>query len=181
MIKARETREKAKNLNFKDDIKWHTGLTVVRLWMGGNPSGLPVLQRKQKGLRCGNRSYKLNNLKGMNGITNRRSCPQNPNRNRNSTRFQKIAKPAVMFNDSRLFPQDSRCPRVASFFTLAGRAPNRSLSRLLPTIYSTVTLTALDGIPFATTTSKLSPVSMFAGTSKLVDTVALPVATPMLL
>jgi hypothetical protein len=42
-------------------------------------------------------------------------------------------------------------------------------------------LTAVDGIPFATTTSELAPVSIPEGTSKLVDTVALPVATPMVL
>jgi hypothetical protein len=40
----------------------------------------------------------------------------------------------------------------------------------------TVTATAVDGIPFATTSSILAPVSIPAGTSKLVETVALPVA-----
>jgi hypothetical protein len=42
-------------------------------------------------------------------------------------------------------------------------------------------LTAFDGIPFATTTSELAPVSIVAGTSKLVETMALPVATAMVL
>jgi hypothetical protein len=47
--------------------------------------------------------------------------------------------------------------------------------------YCTVTATGLDGIPFATTTSELAPLSIFAGTSKWVETILLPVATPMVL
>ena len=50
-----------------------------------------------------------------------------------------------------------------------------------PLAYSTVMETGDDGMPFAITTSELVPVSMFAGTSKLVETVVLPVATPMVL
>ena len=42
-------------------------------------------------------------------------------------------------------------------------------------------LTALEGMPFATTTTELAPVSIPLGTSKLVETVALPVATLMVL
>jgi hypothetical protein len=45
----------------------------------------------------------------------------------------------------------------------------------------TVIVTAGDGIPFATSTSVFGPVSMPAGTSKFVETIALPVATPMVL
>ena len=45
----------------------------------------------------------------------------------------------------------------------------------------TITDTELDGIPFAITTNVLAPVSMPEGTSKFVDTVLLPVATPIVL
>ena len=45
----------------------------------------------------------------------------------------------------------------------------------------TVTFTGCDGIPFATTTSVLAPVPMVEGMSNSVDTVALPVATPIVL
>jgi hypothetical protein len=38
-----------------------------------------------------------------------------------------------------------------------------------------------EGIPFATTTIELGPVSIPAGTSKLVETAFVPVATPMVL
>lgn len=48
-------------------------------------------------------------------------------------------------------------------------------------LYCTVTATATEGMPFATTTNELAPVSIVAGTSKFVDTVAVPVATPMVL
>jgi hypothetical protein len=47
--------------------------------------------------------------------------------------------------------------------------------------YCTVTATAVDGMPFATTTRLLAPVSMPEGTSKWVDTVFVPVATPIVL
>jgi hypothetical protein len=47
--------------------------------------------------------------------------------------------------------------------------------------YCTVTATAFDGIPFATTSRVLAPLSIFAGTSKLVETIALPVATAIVL
>jgi hypothetical protein len=42
-------------------------------------------------------------------------------------------------------------------------------------------LTAIDGIPLATTSSELAPVSMVAGTSKFVETMADPVATAIVL
>jgi hypothetical protein len=45
----------------------------------------------------------------------------------------------------------------------------------------TVMLTAADGIPFATTTSELAPVSIPEGTSNFVETSAVPVATPIVL
>ena len=45
----------------------------------------------------------------------------------------------------------------------------------------TVTDTGADGIPFAITTSVLAPVSAFDGTSKFVETVLFPVATPIVL
>ena len=45
----------------------------------------------------------------------------------------------------------------------------------------TVMLAGWEGIPFATTSSLLAPVSMPEGTSKLVETDALPVATPIVL
>ena len=47
--------------------------------------------------------------------------------------------------------------------------------------YCTVTLTGADGMPFATTTSWLGPVSIDDGTWKYVDTGVGPVATPMVL
>jgi hypothetical protein len=47
--------------------------------------------------------------------------------------------------------------------------------------YFTVIDTAADGMPFATTSSALAPVSRFGGTSKFVDTGVLPVATPIML
>ena len=55
--------------------------------------------------------------------------------------------------------------------------------RLLPVSvrYLTVTDTATDEMPLATTCSVLAPLSIFVGTSKLVDTIAEPVATPMVL
>jgi len=46
---------------------------------------------------------------------------------------------------------------------------------------ATVTFVAAEGMPFAITKSSLAPVSIPAGTSKLVDTVVLPVATPIVL
>ena len=45
----------------------------------------------------------------------------------------------------------------------------------------TVIDTEADGIPLAITTSVLAPVSMPDGTSKLVETGVLPVATPIVL
>lgn len=48
-------------------------------------------------------------------------------------------------------------------------------------IYSTVTFTAADGMPFATTTSVLAPFSVRVGTSKYVHTDCVPVATPIVL
>lgn len=47
--------------------------------------------------------------------------------------------------------------------------------------YCRVTFTFADGIPLAMTTSAVTPVSAAAGTSKVVDTVVLPVAMPMVL
>jgi hypothetical protein len=54
--------------------------------------------------------------------------------------------------------------------------PKRLRSR-----YCTATATGFDAIPLATTTSMLAPVSMPFGTSKFVDTIFLPVATPIVL
>lgn len=51
----------------------------------------------------------------------------------------------------------------------------------LRTRYWTVMLTAFDGMPLATTTSELAPVSIPLGTSKLVETLVFLVATPMVL
>ena len=45
----------------------------------------------------------------------------------------------------------------------------------------TVTATAGEGMPLATAWIVLAPASIYAGTSKFVDTGVLPVATPMLL
>jgi hypothetical protein len=45
----------------------------------------------------------------------------------------------------------------------------------------TVMVTGLEGIPFATTSRELLPVSAVAGTSKFVETFAAPVATPIVL
>jgi len=42
-------------------------------------------------------------------------------------------------------------------------------------------LTGADGIPLATISSELAPVSIVAGTSKFVETMADPVATPIVL
>jgi len=46
---------------------------------------------------------------------------------------------------------------------------------------NTFTATDEDAIPLATTTSVLAPPSMPAGTSNIVETVALPVATAIVL
>jgi hypothetical protein len=40
------------------------------------------------------------------------------------------------------------------------------MSILFISRYSTLMITGVDGMPFATTTSELAPVSIFAGTSK---------------
>ena len=48
-------------------------------------------------------------------------------------------------------------------------------------LYCTVTLTGAEGMPLATTTRLLAPVSAVFGTSKLVDTIFVPVATAMVL
>jgi len=48
-------------------------------------------------------------------------------------------------------------------------------------VHSTLTFTATDGMPFATTSNVLAPISMFVGMSNWADTIADPVATPMLL
>ncbi len=45
----------------------------------------------------------------------------------------------------------------------------------------TVTLIGFEAMPFATTASELGPVSIEAGTSKLVETIFDPVATPIVL
>ena len=45
----------------------------------------------------------------------------------------------------------------------------------------TVTATPVEGMPFASTYKVLAPVSIPAGTSKFVETIVLPVATPMVL
>jgi len=63
-------------------------------------------------------------------------------------------------------------------------APGRSRlhSNLLQAIcYCTVTLTGVEAMPFAITTRLLVPVSAVKGTSKVVETIFGPVATPMLL
>jgi hypothetical protein len=44
-----------------------------------------------------------------------------------------------------------------------------------------VTRFGLDGIPLATTTILLAPVSAVVGTSKVVETIAFPVAIPIVL
>src|SRR5437016_396113 len=57
------------------------------------------------------------------------------------------------------------------------RAANHSTASAF--CYCTVTETDVDGMPFATTTRELAPVCIFAGTSKLVEMLRLPVATPI--
>jgi hypothetical protein len=47
--------------------------------------------------------------------------------------------------------------------------------------YWMVTFFGFDEIPLATTKTELAPVSVFAGATKLAETVALPVAIPMVL
>jgi hypothetical protein len=47
--------------------------------------------------------------------------------------------------------------------------------------YRTVTVTGVEGIPFATISRVVLPVSIVAGTSKLVETFCLPVATAIVL
>ena len=47
--------------------------------------------------------------------------------------------------------------------------------------HRTVILTAAEGMPFAITTNVLAPVSIVDGTSKFVETVAVPVATLIVL
>ena len=58
------------------------------------------------------------------------------------------------------------------------RGPYASIG--LAESYCTATATATDGMPFATTSTVLSPVSMPLGTVKRVDTTLALVATPML-
>lgn len=71
--------------------------------------------------------------------------------------------------------------RQAARYCLAG-ARERVEMFPLPTLpYCTVTSTPADGIPFATTCRVLAPVSIVLGTSKLVDTGLLPVATAIVL
>lgn len=64
-----------------------------------------------------------------------------------------------------------------------GRSYKGSHQSVIPsyTCHCTVMLTAAEGMPFAITTNVLAPVSIDDGTSKLVETVSEPVATPMLL
>ena len=50
-----------------------------------------------------------------------------------------------------------------------------------PDGYWMVTATGLDAIPLATTSILLAPVSAVAGTSNMVETLALPVATAIVL
>jgi hypothetical protein len=50
---------------------------------------------------------------------------------------------------------------------------------MLPVAVEMVTLAGDEAMPLATTASVLAPVSAPVGTSKLVETVALPVATPI--
>jgi hypothetical protein len=45
----------------------------------------------------------------------------------------------------------------------------------------TVVLSGVEAMPLSTTASELAPVSAVAGTSNNVETIVLPVATPMLL
>ena len=52
---------------------------------------------------------------------------------------------------------------------------------VLPPPLPTVTAIPADGMPFATTTRVLAPVSIDDGTSKLVETIVLPVAMPIVL
>src|ERR1700734_804899 len=53
--------------------------------------------------------------------------------------------------------------------------------KLPPPDAPTGTAAPAEGMPFAITNNELGPVSIPAGTSKLVDTMVLPVATPMVL
>ena len=80
-------------------------------------------------------------------------------------------------------------PHPPPSFTHTNKSPARggacfTENRLLTTgsqFQFTVILTFLEGMPLATTSSELAPVSIPAGTSKLVETVVLRVATPMVL
>jgi hypothetical protein len=76
---------------------------------------------------------------------------------------------------------------VAVIFALAW-PPGATLAFLgnaarvkLPVDDPTVTLAAAEGMPFAITNNELAPVSIPVGTSKFVDTIVLPVATPIVL
>jgi len=75
-------------------------------------------------------------------------------------------------------------PELSLLYSHLRQHPVESVCRVrvgLPANYFTVTETACEGIPFATTSSFPAPVSMPDGTSKLVETVVLPVATPIVL
>ena len=59
--------------------------------------------------------------------------------------------------------------------------PGNIVTQPLRFPYFTITWTGAEGIPLATTTRVLAPVSALLGTSKLVDTIFLPVAIAMVL
>ena len=63
----------------------------------------------------------------------------------------------------------------------AARRLAKLSSELTPPPGTTVMVTGMDGMPLATTSSVLSPVSMSVGTSNQVETMAEPVATPIVL
>jgi hypothetical protein len=82
--------------------------------------------------------------------------------------------------------EDARTKEVEKELKATSRILNRNQGSGIVTqprrfLYCTVTWTGAEGMPLATTTRRLAPVSAFFGTSKLVDTILVPVAIAMVL
>lgn len=99
--------------------------------------------------------------------------------------FRRIASPIVPPDSDPFRPvSDKRLQQRTQWKRFrAGRRLQSALEGVAPASrsYFIVTLTGFDAMPFAMTTSVLAPVSIFAGTSKLVETGSEPVATPIVL
>jgi hypothetical protein len=70
---------------------------------------------------------------------------------------------------------------VQEVLTVLSRVDVPTLEIVVLQDVMTETFTGLDGIPFATTTRVLGPISIVVGMSKLVEVASEPVATPIVL